>query len=405
MDTWQPVAEAERYDALDVLRGVALFGVLMVNLLTLFRVSLFEHILTFHTHPGWANHLVDVLVAGLLEFKAFTLFSFMFGVGVAIQAERAMSHAVDYSRFLTRRFLVLLLLGLCHLLLIWNGDILALYAVCGLLVVPLLRLSSRALLVLGVAAIVLPYFVPLGISLPSEETLRAHIVLATRIYSRSGFLQILAFRWHETWSFVMPLLMAFLPKTAGLMLCGVVAWRSGVVCEPRQHQSLLRAFLFGAGLIGGTLTALQLTSDSSGLRSSVPSVVLDLGSSTPLAFAYAAGLFLWLNPARAAALPSLAAAGRMTLTNYLLQSVVLGFIFYGYGLGLFGRLGPAAAASIGIALYAAQLGLSRMWLQRFRFGPFEWLWRSMAYGRRQRMRRESSCEVSMPRSDARLGDR
>src|SRR6266513_348502 len=91
---WQPLAQTERYAALDVIRGISLFGVLLVNLLTLFRVSLFQHILTFHTHPGWANHLVDELVSGLVEFKAFTLFSLMFGVGVAIQAERAVTRGV-----------------------------------------------------------------------------------------------------------------------------------------------------------------------------------------------------------------------------------------------------------------------------------------------------------------------
>jgi hypothetical protein len=90
--------------ALDVLRGIALFGVLLVNLETLFRVSLFEHMLTFHTHSGRLNGLVDVLVAGLLEFKAFSLFSLMFGIGVAIQAERAAARGVNVTRFLVRRF-------------------------------------------------------------------------------------------------------------------------------------------------------------------------------------------------------------------------------------------------------------------------------------------------------------
>src|SRR5436305_6346207 len=105
---WQPLTRTERYTALDGIRGVSLFGVLLVNLLTLFRVSLFQHILTFHTHPGWANHLVDALVSGLVEFKAFTLFSLMFGVGVAIQAERAVARGINLNSFLVRRFLVLL---------------------------------------------------------------------------------------------------------------------------------------------------------------------------------------------------------------------------------------------------------------------------------------------------------
>src|SRR5205085_8871880 len=85
-------------------------------------------------------------------------------------------------------------------------------------------------------------------------------------------------------------------------------------------------------------------------------------------------------------LRGLAALGQMALTNYLLQSVMLGCIFYGYGFGLFGRIGAAPAAAIGFAIYAAQVQLSRLWLRYFRFGPFEWLWRSLAYGRRQPMR-------------------
>src|ERR1700694_3424076 len=145
MSQWQPVARAERYPALDVIRGIALFGVLLVNLNTGFRVSLAEHILTFHTDPGWLNHAVDNLIAGLVEFKAFTLFSFLFGVGVAIQAERAEQRGISPTRHLLRRFLVLLAIGLCHLLLVFNGDILTLYAICALLLIPVFRLPTPAL--------------------------------------------------------------------------------------------------------------------------------------------------------------------------------------------------------------------------------------------------------------------
>src|SRR6185369_1120380 len=155
------------YVTLDVLRGLALFGVLMINLHTLFRVSLFDHILHFHTDPGTWNHLVDVLLAGLLETKAVSLFSLMFGIGSAIQAERASARGVNVTRFLVRRLLVLLALGLCHLLLIWNGDILVLYALCGLLIVPFLRLPASMLAVLGGAAIALPYVVDLPIPFPA----------------------------------------------------------------------------------------------------------------------------------------------------------------------------------------------------------------------------------------------
>ena len=311
---WQPLTQTERYRALDAIRGVSLFGVLLVNLLTLFRVSLFQHILTFHTHPGWANHLVDELVSGLVEFKAFTLFSLMFGVGVAIQAERAVARGVKLNRFLVRRFLVLLALGLCHLLLIWNGDILVLYAVCGLLLVPVLRLPALGLAAIGAAVILLPFFVPLGIAFPGGDVLRVHAAEATRVYSQGGFMEILTFRWYETRRMILPLLLGSLPRTAGLMLWGVSAWRSGVLRDPERHSGLLRAIFLGAGLTGGITAALHAYSRSYGLPFDIP--FPDLSSNIPLAFAYGAGLLLWLSRAPASAFTAaLAAAGQMALTT------------------------------------------------------------------------------------------
>src|SRR5689334_523721 len=123
-EAWRPVEFSERYAALDLIRGVALFGVLIVNLLYFFRVSLFTRILTAHTEPGWANHAVDEFVTRFVEFKAFDLFSLCFGISAALQAERARKRGVPVERFLARRFLVLLLFGAIHMTLISNVDIL-----------------------------------------------------------------------------------------------------------------------------------------------------------------------------------------------------------------------------------------------------------------------------------------
>ena len=147
----------------------------------------------------------------------------------------------------------------------------------------------------------------------------------------------------------------------------MAAWRSGLLREPDRHRGkLVAALVFGA--VGGVAYA------------SLPSL---------LALAYVSALLLLLTPGRTTSLPGLAAMGRMALTNYILQSIVLGFVFYGYGFGLFGRIGSAAAAGIGVLIYLIQVQLSQYWLGRFRFGPFEWLWRSLAYGRRQPMRRRT----------------
>ena len=131
----EPVAPADRVEALDVLRGVALFGVLTVNLVTIFRLSLFQEFL-HGPEDAWAR-----AVSLGLEFKAVTLFSLLFGIGLEAQRER-----IDgFHRYILRRLIFLLVIGLVHLFLVWNGDVLTLYALCGLVVAPLLRLRTRAL--------------------------------------------------------------------------------------------------------------------------------------------------------------------------------------------------------------------------------------------------------------------
>jgi uncharacterized protein len=384
---WQPATRAERYAALDALRGLALLGVLLVNVHGDFRVSLGERILTFHTNPGWADRATDVLVAGLLEFKAFALFSLLFGVGLAVFAERAAARGVDVTRFLVRRLLVLLALGLCHLLLIWNGDILTLYAVCGFLLLPLLRLPAAALAAVGGVAVAVSFVIPWGFLWPTDEALRGLAADATRVYSEGSFGDVVAFHWRETRLLILPLLTSSLPKTWGLMALGAAAWRSGVFRDPGRHRGPLWAVALGGGVVGGSMTALSVYSASTGRPAGVPVVLVEAGSSVPLALAYAAGLLLALrSPAAGVAAGPFAAAGQMALTNYLTQSVALALLFYGYGLGLFGRLGAAAAVVVGVTLYAGQLRFSEWWLRRYRFGPVEWLWRSLTYGRRQPMR-------------------
>lgn len=334
----------------------------MVNLLSFFRVSLFTRIVASHSSTGWANRAVELTVATLLEFKAFDLFALTFGVGVAIQAERAASRDVSVTLFLIRRFLVLLAFGILHITLISNVDILCLYAVCGLLLIPLLRLPVIALVLAGVAAIYLRSIVP-GTDLPGGPALEQHAALATHMYAHGGFLEILAFRWNETLTFILPLLAGSAQKVFGLMLIGIALWRSRVLREPQRYRLILWV-VCAVGLIVGLLNDPH--------RADVP-----------MALAYLAALLAWPGSQHPPGwLAAVAATGRMALTNYLTQSIVFAILFYGYGFGLFGRLEPAPAALLGVMFYAVQLWFSVWWLRRFRFGPFEWVWRSLTYSTR-----------------------
>ncbi|MEO5915140.1 MAG: DUF418 domain-containing protein [Luteolibacter sp.] len=382
-----PVPENERQAALDVLRGVALFGVLWVNLLTEFRLSLFEHLFTFHTHPGIVNEWIDLVTTWLVEYKAFTVFSFLFGVGIGIQTERKTLRGARGSGFLLRRFAILFIIGIVHMFLIWNGDILCLYAICGLLIIPFLRLPTWLLVCLGVAAISFNFTPLFGAFLPSEKMMRVHAASATPIYASGSFTEILDLRRSEAWSFMIPLLTHALPKTFGLMLLGMATWRAGILKRPAAHRRFLAIFFVVATLVGASATSFIFWSAIVGKELPAP-VLVDALSYIPLALGLASGLTLWLSyPRTGCFIDLLAAAGRMALTNYLVQSIVFSLIFYGYGLQLFGKLSPAPTAIIGVAVFSFQLVVSITWLRCFHFGPPEWLWRSLTYESWQRMRR------------------
>ncbi|HSS98055.1 MAG TPA: DUF418 domain-containing protein [Terriglobales bacterium] len=349
----RPASTTERLVRLDILRGLALGGVLVVNLLTLFRISLAGHILGHDEPLGLGGTQLLQWVSTFIEFKAFTLFSFLFGVGVAIQIDRSPPNR--RMAFLLRRFGALLAFGIGHMFLLWDGDILILYALCGLLLLVLVRLPNSALAVFGLLFIGLPYLVTLPISLPSEAGLSQLQSDALRTYGAGSWHQIFSFRLIEINSLVIPLLLLSFPRTLGLMLWGISAWRQGYL---ENNKSLWR----WTALLGAAISVVCLVKQYGAI------------ADITLAFTYASILFLWNFHS-----PRIAALGQMALTNYLLQSVVFGFVFYSYGLGMFGRVSVVAALVGGALLYCLQLEFSRWWMSHIAYGPVEWLWRSIAY--------------------------
>jgi uncharacterized protein len=383
-----PVGGVERIDAIDITRGIALFGVLMMNLLIVFRVPLLEASVKFHTHPGGLNHFVDWFFELLVAGKAFTTFSLLFGVGLAMQAERAERRGRRALAFLARRLLVLLGLGLFHMLAIWNGDILTLYAVAGLLALPFVRRSPRTTLI---AALIIAALLslPIGHARPPrpDDEMAQSIADARRIYGHGSFAEIAVFRVREVVHLMSRIYLGLVPRTLAVFLIGIFAFRRGIFQRPAEHRTLLQVTAAAGLAVGGASSVVQALDGASVI--SLGRFMRPIGSLTmvPFTLGYVACLLLLLERLTLRRwLAWFAPAGRMALTNYLTQSVVLGFVFYSYGLGLFGQLGSAAAAPIGFALYAAQIALSAFWLRRYRFGPAEWLWRSLTYGARQPMR-------------------
>jgi uncharacterized protein len=393
-DAQGPVAPSQRIEAIDVLRGLALFGVIAIHAVFEFRVSIFEQFLTSAGTLPATDRVVNDVLAAAVELKAFALFSFLFGVGLAIQFDRLANHPRRVA-LLVRRLVVLLLIGAVHLLLIWNGDILVEYAVAGLIVLPLLFGPGWLALVAATASLVLFVAMPLlppVVEFPSQAWIRDHIAQAAIAYRDGGFLDVLAFRIREIPA-IFPLHVLIFPRTIALFLFGALAWRSGILRRASQYRRLLFGIAVGGVVCGGALTLAAEGYATFAWSWRAREAIERLGA-VILASSYGAAVIGLVSvPSGKRMLAWAAPVGRMAFSNYLAQSLILGWIFYGYGLGLFGRLSVTAALATGVAVYAAEVAISAWWLARYRYGPVEWLWRSLMHGARQPMALPRATEI------------
>ena len=394
-----PVQAWERIQALDAIRGFALLGVLLMNLHFWFRGPVEAYLLQAHPYQGFGDAWTDVALMVFFNGKSVTLFSFLFGVGLSVQLERAAARGAAFGAYAARRLSALLAFGLLHILLLWAGDILYYYALIGVFLLLFLRRSPRTAFFWGLALILVPLAAGLLMSTaPTAAELsqrQAHAAAgaqaALAAYGHGSWMQAAGFRLRQFWR-LFEEVRGFAPYTLGLFLLGSAAWKRGVFRDPEAHLKLIRTAAW-LGLAGLAATAALVAWAIRAGRFSD----LDLGSDlamaaylvTPLlSFGYAAWiLLLWRKEAWRRILAWLAPMGRMALTNYLLQSLALTWLFNGYGFGLYGKLGPfAGTLGVGLALYALQILLSRWWLRRFQYGPMEWVWRCLTYGARQPFR-------------------
>jgi uncharacterized protein len=352
-----------------------------------------------------------VVLATLLfvESKFFSLFSFLFGLGFAIQLLRAQERGVPFVPRFTRRLLILLGFGALHIVLVWDGDILAIYALAGFLLLLFRNRSPQALLrwVLLLLLVPLVFF---AVVLAAIEALRISPSYAAQIqeaeasftasfaqasadavtfYNSSTYGDILRQRLTE-YVVVLPLLVSRIPSILAMFLLGLYVGKRGIVQQVGEHIPLLRRVrLWGLslGLLVSTLVVTGLT--QLGPISALTALFFNQALAGPvLAMGYAATIVLlaqrhgWRRR-----LAPLAATGRMALTNYIMQSVIYTTLFYGYGFGLTGQVHAVSGVLLATGIYALQTLWSLWWLRRFQFGPLEWVWRSFTYGRWQPLRR------------------
>lgn len=409
MEPVLPVSPQERIETMDALRGFALLGILMVNIL-------------FFCGPAQENFMrpwreaahpwLQAGIAWLVQGKFYCLFSFLFGMGFSVQAARLEARGASPARVYSRRLLVLLAIGLLHGILIWMGDILAAYALAGFLLLAfrqrqpktLLWWAAAFLILNALLYVVLWLVVSIALSVPAaaqeiakQETLQKadmakKLADALQAYGQGPYSLLFRVRFKELMTnYAMTL--AVLPQILAMFLLGAWTGRKGVLKDPGSHRGLLTKVALWGLLFGLPANAWYAWSMGQGLPGTrnpgaFLAFALYVFAAPALSVAYAACLTLaFQRPLPAKFLRLLAAPGRMALTSYLTHSLVMTTVFYSFGLGLYARLPLPAAYGIALLLYALQIPLSRIWLSRYAMGPAEWVWRSLTYGVRPTFRR------------------
>jgi uncharacterized protein len=411
----RPVDVSERVTLLDVLRGFALCGVFVSNSFTWFSGRV---LLPREQARALAAPPLETAVTSLYNFfvnqKFVTLFAFLFGLGFSIQLARAGARGVSVVPVYSRRLLVLLGIGLTHMFALWVGDVLSTYALVGFALLLFRDRSDRTVLawvlvlMVGVPLLVpaLQHFGPLLLHGAQAAAEAAKASDAQEAQMRARLLEGLSSGSFWTTQEANARYVTFmLPQTKRLLwmsvilgrfLLGLLAGRHLLLQDVERHRPTHRRLLVwglvlgllgnGTGLVVHRLRLAGLVDPAKDSWMFVLSAIQELGYLGLAAVYVAAFALLFQRERWRRVMQVLAPVGRMALTNYLLQSVVSLCIYDGWGLGLIGTLPPSRVVALSLAIFALQVPLSHGWLSRFRFGPAEWLWRSLTYGRAQPMR-------------------
>ncbi|MBL9135163.1 MAG: DUF418 domain-containing protein [Verrucomicrobiales bacterium] len=420
-----PIGNRERITALDALRGFALLGILLMNVV---GFGLYYQAYDNPTSAGGAtgiNLWIWFVLHVLAEGKMRCLFSLVFGASVILLTTR-WDHRLDGADLYYRRTLWLMVMGIVHSFLLWQGEILFPYALCGLALYPFRKMAPRGLILLAAAMMVYcaGFYVMEGVwkresieagkaasakaqaseSLTEEEREALH-EWESMVKNRNPSPEALAedaAEWHGNvfqvirargavvleWVSI-PFYHAWNLDVLSMMLVGMAFTKLGIVTGFRSSGFYLRMALAGyliglpVNIYGGWIV---VRSQFDPVIQSYSGGLYDLGRFSVACGHLGAILFLGQKPVFRPLMERLGAVGQMALTNYVMHSVVCAFLFTGYGFSLYGRLERYQLYYVVLALWAFQLVASPIWLKHFRFGPMEWCWRSLTYWRRQPMR-------------------
>ena len=393
-----PVRADERIEFVDILRGLAIFGILVENM-EIFSV-LPSALDQLPSQPG--DLLIKTLRLFLVDGKFFTMLSFLFGWGMTVQMARTEARGGRFVPLFLRRLFILLIFGALHGTLIWAGDILIVYALSALPLLLFRKCSHKVLLVAAGFALLFSIVMNTPVeAIAPFQAWYADLTDSLRsgnypeiLYATGTYLEITRRRVQDFIAWRSQLIHYF-GNAFGMFLLGMYVGKRKIFQEIRQHLPLLRQVMqIGLG-IGVPLHIFLFSTYiwQPGRVSSEHVRAVQWGTATiagpALMMFYVSGIILLVQKEEwHRRLAPLANVGRSSLSNYVFQSVICTLIFYNYGLGLIGRVDLPLGLILTVVIFLVQIWLSKWWFDRYQFGPLEWLWRTLTYGKRQPLRRE-----------------
>ncbi|MEB5478374.1 DUF418 domain-containing protein [Shouchella clausii] len=394
---------SERIHELDMIRGIALFGILMANMIAFKTLAFTDASFMLEGKALSENRLdanVQLFISFFVDGKFYPMFSLLFGLGFSIFYTRVLAKNMAATRVFYRRIVFLLMVGLVHLLLLWSGDILYTYALTALLLPLFFHRQQKTLITWTIALILVSavmmtcYMLFLGVSmefglregLMTMEDIAGDTASALATMANGTYLQIVEYRFFNESFFQLFTVIFVIPGILPLFLIGLSMGKAGMFHDVKANVTRWKRLCWIGFLAGFPLTLLEvsirynLIDMNPVFTQGLAEGIRMLAGPLQMLFYVSAFVLLLQKGTVARLFMPIASAGRMALTNYLLQTIVATTIFYGYGFGLFGSVSSSQGLLIAVVIYATQVVLSHLYLKKWKQGPLEALWRKWTYG-------------------------
>lgn len=373
------IQQYERINSIDAIRGFAILGIFLTNMLDFHSPMLY-----INPYEWWlseSQQTIYSLIDFFVQASFYPLFSVLFGFGLMVIKERAVVKVNSFTLIAVRRLILLLVIGCVHAFFIWHGDILMNYAILGFFALLFLHLSGKSLLYIGIITYMIPNILfslllfVVSLFYPRENHFNQEEAFnSVSVYQNGTFSEITMQRFHD-WYLVNGLenIIILFFSIFPFLLIGAGIAKLKWIRNDMVNKKKIKYIFFFFVLLGCILKLFPFA-----FRNLFTEYVQDIFGGPLLGFSYAMIIILLMDR-YSSKLKIFQAVGKLALSNYLLQSIVSTLLFYSYGFGLYNKVSVGTGLMIAVGIFILQAYISMIWIRKYQYGPIEWIWRAFSY--------------------------